>query len=98
MSPTSYRALRSVLDIKTSLNATQKSEREFDAMGKEINMMCIQFAETNVLLGNIKLSESFKEQVKIVSRVNISKVRYPPITLIPLDRDGLSSQHWHIPF
>ena len=42
----------------------------------------IQFAETNVLLGNIKLSESFKEQVKIVSRVNVSKVRYPPIKLI----------------
>jgi hypothetical protein len=54
------------------------SKREYDAMCEEINLMgagTIQFAETNVLLGDIKLSESFKEQVKIVSRVNVSGVR-----------------------
>jgi hypothetical protein len=47
-------------------------------MCEELNLMhagTIQFAETNVLLGDVKLSESFKEQVKIVGRVNVSGVR-----------------------
>jgi hypothetical protein len=47
-------------------------------MCEEINLMgagTIQFADTNVLLGDVKLSESFKEQVKIVSRLNVSGVR-----------------------
>jgi hypothetical protein len=54
------------------------SAREYDAMSEAINLMAagtIEFADTNVLLGDVRLSESFREQVDIVNHVNVSKVR-----------------------
>ena len=53
------------------------SPQEYDAMCEELNLTVageIHFAETQILLQNIQIPNSFKEQVRLLTRVNISKV------------------------
>jgi len=52
--------------------------REFEAMCKELNLKSggtIQFAEPDVLLGDIAIPDSFRQQVELVRHINVSAVR-----------------------
>ena len=46
-------------------------------MCEELNLVAagrIDFAKSEILLGEIELLESFKQQARLLSRVNVSKV------------------------
>ena len=73
------------------------SKHEYDVMCEQLNLTAtgtIEFAEADVLLGDISILDSFKEQIKLVSHVNVSGVRilcqYAD-KINPLDRNGMSS-------
>ena len=54
------------------------STREYDAMCEELNLTAagtIQFAEADVLLGDIAILDSFRQQIELVRHVNVSGVR-----------------------
>jgi hypothetical protein len=54
------------------------SKSEYDAMCEELNLISagtIEFAEADVLLGDVSILDSFKQQVDLVRHVNVSAVR-----------------------
>jgi len=51
--------------------------REYDAICKELNLTVagtIQFAEADILLGDIAILDSFRQQIELVHHVNVSGV------------------------
>ena len=51
--------------------------REYDAICKELNLTTvgtIQFADADVLLGDIPILDSFRQQIELVRHVNASAV------------------------